>query len=198
MTLRRSIAGIIVSALLCALPQLAAAQAPMLTPADPQPDAATLKAGLRVDYAYPADIRYLREAESWRQYGVKEGPPLIGFDYADTLPGEKALTSESAEYVIAFIEGYIAFPEAGTYNLEFWSNDGLRVEIGGVLVYEHDGRHPCETLGPKAFQVPKAGWYPVKSLFFQRRSTSCLLMKWQPPGGELDWAPVDIYGFMPQ
>jgi len=197
MGLQRCLAGFAAAVLVWALPQLAAADPPTLTPANPQPDAGVLQSGLYVDYAYPADIRWLRETDGWYKHR-KKGKPLIGFDYPDTLQGEPALTSDSSEYVIAFIDGFIRFPQAGVYHIEFWSNDGLRVEIGGIQVYEHDGRHPCETLGPKPFNVPEAGWYPVTARYFQRRITSCMLMKWKPPGGALDWAPLDIYGYLPR
>lgn len=169
-----------------------------LTPADPQPAAGSLQPGFAVKYAYPGDIKTLHQAESWRDHGPKPGPAIIGFDYPDTLPGENVMTSESSEYVIAFIDGYISFAEPGTHYLEFWSNDGLRVEIGGTQVYEHDGRHPCESLGPQAVEVPEAGWYEVKALFFQRRGTSCLLLKTKPPQGVLDWAPLEIYAHVPE
>ena len=114
-----------------------------LTPADPQPDASAIKPGLSVIYAYPGDVKSLHQAESWRDYDTKPGPPLIGFDYPDTLPEEKALTSDSVHYVVAFIDGFIRFDKPGAYQLEFHSNDGLRVKISGQQVFEYDGRHPC-------------------------------------------------------
>lgn len=167
-----------------------------LTPADPQPDEAALKPGLAVKYAYPGDVKSLHEAESWRNYELKPGPPLIGFDYADTLPEEKALTSDSVEFVVAFIDGYIKFDQPGPYQLEFHSNDGLRVKISGQQVFEYDGRHPCEPGKRVTVEIPQAGWYPVEALFFQRSGTSCMLLNWAPPGQAWDWAPLEIYGHM--
>lgn len=192
---------IALATLLIAVAALWAAPAPTATaeevlrpaPAAPQPDAAALRPGLAVKYAYPGDIKSLTDAESWRSYDPKPGPPLVGFDYPDTLPDEKALTSDAEEFVVAFIDGYIAFEQPGTHYLEFWSNDGLRVELGGIQIYEHDGRHPCETLGPVAIEIETPGWYPVQALYFQRRNTSCLLMKSKSPDGELDWAPLENY-----
>lgn len=179
--------------------QVGAAQAQKvynLTPADPQPDESRIKPGLAVKYSYPADVKSLGEAESWRSHGPKAGPPLIGFDYPDTLPEEKALTSDSVQFVIAFINGYMKFDKPGIYQLEFHSNDGLRVSISGQKVFEYDGRHPCEPGERASVNVPEPGWYPVEALFFQRVGTSCMLLNWAPPGEAWDWAPLEIYGYV--
>ena len=171
----------------------AQAQAVKLTPADPQPDAANLKPGLAVEYAYPADIKFLNDAESWFDYGSEAGAPLIGFDYPDTLAGEKTLTSKQAEQVIARIKGFIRFDAPGARQLEFLSNDGLSVTIGGVEVNRYDGRHPCESNGFIDVDVPAAGWYELEALYFQRAGTACLLMMWGEPGAELGWTPNDAF-----
>lgn len=167
-----------------------------LTPASPQPE--DLKPGLSVRYSYPADIRTLAEARTWEGYDPEPGPPLVGFDYPDTEMGMNVLTADQAERVIAFIDGYIRFPEPGIWKMQFHSNDGLDVDIGGEDVYRHDGRHTCQTLGwQEEFRVPEAGWYPVEALYFQRLNTGCLLMQWQPPGGEMQWTPNDAFGHRP-
>lgn len=195
MSLFQSFAPALAAALLAGAAALAGP--PVLAPADPQPDPAKLKPGLAVEYAYPADVKSLDQAQSWRQYGVEQGPPLIGFDYIDTAPGENSLTSKRAEYVVAFISGFMRFDSAGVHKLEFQSNDGLDVEIGGQRVYRYDGRHPCETGGWVEVEVPAPGWYPLKALFFQRMNTSCLLLQWAPPGAELDWTPNEVFAHIP-
>lgn len=179
-----------------------AADVHKLTPANPQPDPSMLKPGSHVEYIY-REAKTLHEAKSWLGYGdlKKPGKPLQGFTYEDTKLGEDILTAEADELVIASIDGYLNFPEPGTYKLTFWANDGLRVSIGGVEVYEHDGRHPCETLGPETVQVPEAGWYAVEALFFQRLSTACLVLEWQKPGESGDtWSvvPVEAYAHTPK
>ena len=186
---------LVLAGMVCWLPAVSAAgdEGMQLTPASPQPQAGALKSGLAVKYAFPGDVQDLYDADGWRSYGPKAGPPLVGFDYPNTKAGEKVLTTGSSEYVVAFIDGYMRFDAAGTYQLQFWSNDGLRVEIGGAKVYEHDGRHPCVSLGPQAVEVPSAGWYAVKALYFQLKNTACLQMKMQAPGGNLAAPAHDIY-----
>lgn len=166
-----------------------------LSPADPQPEGLT--AGLAVKYAYPGDVQGLSDAENARR-DAEDGPPLIGFDYPDSIRGAKALTSRRSTRVAAFIEGYVHFDTPGVWRMQFHSNDGLAVRIGGQDVYRHDGRHTCTTIGWKAdYEVPVAGWYEVKATYFQRLATSCLMMQWRPPGGRMSWTPTNVYGFKP-
>lgn len=170
----------------------AQAQAVRLAPAAPQPEAPA--PGLSVRYAYPGDVQSLSEAEA-TEGQAEPGPPLIGFDYPDTYAGEDALTSRRAERVVAFIDGWLNFPEAGVWRVQFHSNDGLEVRIGGAEVYRHDGRHGCETLGWQTeLEIPEPGWYPLEAVWFQRQGTSCLLMEWSPPSGEMGWTPNDALG----
>jgi hypothetical protein len=116
--------------------------------------------------------------------------------YGDTEVGEKALTSDSREEVSAFIKGFMHFEE-GVHELEFQSNDGLRVTISGIDVYEHDGRHTCQTNGAIQIKAPKTGWYAVKALYFQRYHTSCLDLSIRRPGGEWDWTKPEMYAHIP-
>lgn len=167
-----------------------------LRPASPQPDAGALRPGLAVEYAYPVDIRMLSEARRMR--GVTQtGAPLKGFDYPDTERGENALTSRQPERVVAFIDGFIRFDRAGAHRLQFWSNDGLEVRIGGAEVYRHDRRHTCQTLGWRTVNVPEPGWYRVEALFFQRLNTSCLMLNWTPPGGGEGRVPAANFAHLP-
>lgn len=196
MTLRAAAAALVMAAGLASHAMAAEDAAPVrLKPADPQPTG--LSAGLAVKYAYPGDIRFLNEAEAVRRE-AETGPPLIGFDYPDSFKGAKALTSRRSQIVAAFIEGYVRFDTPGIWKIQFHSNDGIAVSIGGREVYRHDGRHTCDTEGWKGeFEIPSAGWYPVKATYFQRYGTSCLMMQWEAPGRNMIWTPTDVYGFKP-
>ncbi|MEM7546808.1 MAG: PA14 domain-containing protein [Pseudomonadota bacterium] len=189
----RNLVGVATAATLCFLPYSAVAQAITLTPADPQPTEAELAPGLAVKYAYPGDVKSLQDAKSWLDYGTEDGEPLVGFDYPDTLEGEMALTSRQSIQVVAAISGYIKFDAPGQYQLEFQSNDGLSVEIGGEEVSRYDGRHPCEAAGFQDVEVPEAGWYELEALYFQRVGTACLLMQWGTADSGLDWTPNEAF-----
>jgi hypothetical protein len=193
----RGVSGFLAVAAALGLVTTAAAESVRLAPPVAQPAAGALKPGLAVRYGFPGDIRSLLEAETWRTHTLKPGPALVGFDYPDTNPGDKVLTSDVAELLVAFIDGFIRFDRPGTWRLEFHSNDGLSVKFGGREVYRHDGRHPCESAGWVEVEVPAPGWYPIEALYFQRRQTACLLLKWQAPGGGPAWTPNEAFAFRP-
>ena len=174
---------------------MAAAGPIKLTPADPQPAADALAEGLAVSYAFPPDVKSLRDAEYFAKE-AKSGEPLLGFDYIDTEEGEPTLTSGQSIQVVAKISGFLKFDAPGVYEVDFISNDGLRVHIGGQEVSEFDGRHPCENAGVVQVEAPVAGWYPLEALYFQRKGTACLLAEWTPPGGELDWIPNENTAYL--
>ena len=176
----------------------AVAQPLKLSPADPQPVASALAEGLAVSYAYPPEVRSLRDAEYYLDDGAKPGAPLVGFDYIDTEEGEETLTSGQATRVAARITGFLRFDEPGVYGIDFISNDGIKVVIGGQQVTHFDGRHPCENAGVTEVEAPVAGWYALEAIYFQRLGTACLLAEWTPPGGELDWIPNENTAYLPE
>jgi hypothetical protein len=167
----------------------------VLVPAEPQPAASALKPGLAVKYAY-GSVEWLEGAEGWRG-SAKLGKPLEGFVYGDTNGVDRALTSGSNIEVIAFIDGYLHF-KAGVHELEFQSNDGLRVTLAGIDVYTHDGKHACESIGAIQVKAPKTGWYVLRALYFQKKGTACLDLSMREPGGEWDWTAPEMYGHIPQ
>jgi hypothetical protein len=177
-------------------PAMAQGDIPKLQPASPQPDVATLKPGLAVRYT-DRGVRELNVAISIAGNGVP-GPPLVGFDYPNTMPGENALTSDQPTEVVAKITGFIRFEEAGVHELEFLSNDGLSVKIEGESIYRFDYRMPCSGHGPFKVEVPQAGFYALDAVFFQRYKTSCLLMKVKKPSSTgMVWASNEMFFYKP-
>ncbi len=171
----------------------AALAAPLkLTPANPQPTG--LKPGLSVRYAYPADVKNLAAARSALNYSSEQGAPLKGLDHRDTEIGENVLTSKRAERVVAEIRGYVRFDAPGVYTVDFLTNDGLHAEVGGQLVGEFDGRQACQETFAVEVEVPQAGWYPLKALWYQRLSTACLHMRAGPAGKRPKWMPDEAFG----
>ena len=159
------------AALICAG---AAFAAPVkLEPANPQPK---VKPGLAVKYAYPGDVKSLREASRYARR-AKTGKPLKGLDYRDTADGEKTLTSKQAHKVVADISGYVKFDSPGIYVIDFVTNDGIEAHISGKRVAKKDGRFSCQPTAEVEVEVPEAGWYPIKVLYFQRLGTACLHMR---------------------
>lgn len=152
-----------------------------LTPADPQPQEGALAPGLAVSYAFPSKLRTLADADSALS-DAKPGKPLVGLSYLDGDDGDPTLTSGKAQKVAASIRGFIRFDAAGTYGLDVWSNDGVRVSIGGKQIAHYDGVHACDSAGVQEVKVPSPGWYALEATYFQRKGTACLLMDWTAEG----------------
>lgn len=169
----------------------ALAQPLALTPANPQPTG--VKEGLSVAYATGAGGRSLSEARS-KLKKAKAGKPLRGLSYSDTDAGEKALTSTQSEKVAAEISGYVKFEKAGTYSVEFFSNDGLDAKIGGQQVALADEVRGCDRTGEVEVSVPQAGWYALEATYFQRKGSSCLMMDWTA-SGKMRPVPDAAFGY---
>lgn len=177
----------VIAAILAA--STAAAGPLKLEPADPQPT--DLKQGLAVKYA-KASVRTLAEAAQHLD-GASPGKPLEGLDYRDTADGDPTLTSGTATKIVAGISGYVRFDEPGTYFMDFLSNDGLQMTIGGQEVVYLDGVHPCEASEEVEVSIPQAGWYALEALYFQRKGTACLHMR--AGMDEPVWMENDAFGY---
>ncbi|MDW3221602.1 MAG: PA14 domain-containing protein [Paracoccaceae bacterium] len=179
-------------ALALLIPSLALSDTLQLSPASPQPSAGSLKSGLAVKYAFKNHGSSLADAKSVLKK-AKPGTALVGLSYDDTVAGDNVLTTEQSEKIAAAISGYIKFPSAGTYMLEFLANDGLEISIGGQQVGRYDGIHPCGYVGEQEVQVPQAGYYPLEATYFQRKGTACLLMEWGPDSDGLEQVPDSAF-----
>lgn len=171
---------------------VASAGALKLKPASPQPE--TVTAGLSVEYAFPKDVKSLRDAYIALGVGAEPGEPLVGFDYLSSEDEPNALTSGKETKVAARIKGYLRFDAAGTYTLETYSNDGLELTIGGQEVAKVDEKRACDPIGAVEVSVPEAGWYAVEALYWQRKGGSCLILEWSTGGSELEAVPAEAYG----
>ncbi len=179
-----------VSAALALAAAAADAKPVKLKPAKGEP----ANAGLKVDYAYPGDVKTLRDAYVALGIGAQPGKPLNGLNYSSSSSTPNALTSKQEMRVAARITGYVKFDAAGTYTLDFLSNDGLQLSLGGREIVKHDERTACGSTGKVEVRVPDAGWYELEALWFQRQGTSCLVMEWAPEGGGSQVVPSSAFG----
>ncbi|MDA7966160.1 PA14 domain-containing protein [Ruegeria sp.] len=174
----------------------AAFAAPLkLQPASPQPS--NPKAGLDVKYKWegnpPRKIQNMAKAKQLIKK-AQPGTPLIGLDYRDTTEGEPVLTFNQAYNVAAQVTGYIRFDAPGIYELETWSNDGIDAWVGGQQIGYVSGIQGCDANQRTEVEVPQAGWYALKIDYFQKKGTSCLMMKWGKQGERFTWTPNDVFG----
>ncbi|OMH25786.1 PA14 domain-containing protein [Motiliproteus sp. MSK22-1] len=157
-----------------------------------QPSKSDIEPGLSVTYYYAMfeDVAYISKLVKG-----KPGQPIAMLDH-DTDTG-KVLTSKRSMGVGAEIRGMIQFPEAGTYILRINSNDGVKLSIAGILVYEDPYIHSDIMSDPINFVVEKAGWYDLEIDYYQKKGTSALGLYWTPPQGDTEVAvPAKFYGHL--
>lgn len=156
-----------------------AAPAPVVTlaPSSPPPDASALKDGLAVHYYYGRFVHVDRLVDWMGADQGEEGPSLPALDYASGAG--MVLTSQAPDLVGAHITGFIELPRAGTYTFQVTSNDGVRIKLGGVELYEDPGVHQDETSPPLPVAVAAPGWYPLDLLYFEKKGTASLRLAWR-------------------
>lgn len=169
------------------------AQVIELAPANPQPTG--VKQGLKVNYfTGERNVRNLVQAKSKLKW-AKPGKPLPGLNFPDKGQGAPVLTSGKPMLVVADINGYIKFDKPGVYDLEFFSNDGSQVWISGKSVAKLNKITACASAGRPKVNVPKAGWYDFKVLYWQKEGTACLESEWKAPGGKRQLIPNSAFGY---
>jgi hypothetical protein len=187
----KRVGALVAAVMLCA--SMGVAEAVTLTPADPQPG--KLKEGLSVMYGYPGGkVRSLSDASSALKKS-KKGKPLAGLNYKDTNEGDLVLTSRREYQVAAAINGYVHFDAPGAYDIDFLTNDGLEVTLGGQPVAKYDGIHACSSTRVTNVTVPEAGWYALEMTYFQKEGTSCLQMRMAPEGSKVKQVADSAFGY---
>lgn len=116
--------------------------------------------------------------------------PNLSFGGGD---GRKVLGTNSHNLVGAVFSGYLHFAEAGSYRIGATSNDGVRVIIAGRVILEDPKPHPDRAVGPTTVSVTEAGWYPIEVIWFERRGSHRLELKWSASGG-LAAIPPEFFG----
>jgi hypothetical protein len=155
-----------------------------LRPAEPQPSAQQLVPGLAVEYAY-AIVNHVDELKGKK---FESGPPLTHLNWK--MGYGTVLTSKASDGVGAIITGFIQFEKAGIYGFDVTSNDGVRVEVSGKLLYEDPGVHADDTSERIDVKIERPGWYPIRIVYFEKRNTATLVLRWIGPGETGKLAPV--------
>ncbi|MEH6402020.1 MAG: PA14 domain-containing protein [Sneathiella sp.] len=163
-----------------------------VSPAKPQPAEAMLKPGLAVQY-YGSKFNSIRELVEWMDYDKgKAGIVIPMLNYQ--VGAGNVLTATSNDLVGADITGFINLKKAGSYSFMVHSNDGVRVTIGGKMIYEDPDVHADRFSDEIKLEISEPGWYPVRVLYFEKKNTSTLELYWDLPGPEeMDYVPADAF-----
>jgi len=156
-----------------------------------QPAAKDLNQGLSVRY-YGAFFRRIAELAKWKaENDGKEGNPIASLNYH--VGNGPVLTSGLSDGVGAEIKGLIHLEETGTYSFLVRSNDGFRLEIGGVRVLEDPDVHRDRYSKLAKLSIEHPGWYPLTMLYFERKGTSTVELYWKRPNetfGPMSFVPA--------
>ena len=104
-----------------------------------QPDPAAREPGLAVTYYFGIFNLVDEIVEVAKLEEGQRGPAIPALDYK--VGSGSVLTSGRADGVGADIRGLINFSQAGTYMMALQSNDGVRLELGGKLLFSDEGVH---------------------------------------------------------
>ncbi|MGI9319356.1 MAG: PA14 domain-containing protein [bacterium] len=158
-------------------------------PISPQPDSASLKPGLSVNYFFEY---YGHIDEVSRLTGGVEGEPLENIAHR-TDTGD-VLTADRPMGVGAQIRGMIHLAETGIYIFKIESNDGIRAHVGGIKIWTDPEIHGNRWSRPLEYEVTEAGWYELHIDYYQRKGTSALQFAWTPPGAtEQEIVPPEAF-----
>ena len=187
-----SCVGLLLAVTFVTPPALAGDESPAavtgLSRLSPQPAPDAVGPGLEVEYLYEKfyDLNGIYDAGADPVPGepiamlntVTETDPATGKDKVVNV-----LTSDQTTLVGAVIRGVIHFAESGDYILRITSNDGVRVWIGGVMIWDDPEVHFDRMSPPLQLAVGEPGWYEIKIDYFQKKGSWALQMLWTPPGG---------------
>jgi hypothetical protein len=169
----------------------AAAEAPK--PLTPQPTTAELADGLRAQI-YVARFQHIDDLLRFIEAAPKPSEtrtlPELNFAWGDG----NVLGTTSSDLVGAKISGFIRFDQPGTWHLKVTSNDGVRLVVGGVQLFEDPEIHGDSDSPPLSVNIAAPGWYPIDILYYEKKGTATLKLFWQPPK-QADFAPVPAAAF---
>jgi len=108
----------------------------------------TILFGLAIDYYYGNFDHVDKVLEYAGRKSSAEGDPLANLDFRGG-DGKPDLNQRHKDFVAAIIAGYIHFSDPGTYMFKVRSNDGVRIAIGGLTVFEDPRPHPDRNSAPR-------------------------------------------------
>ena len=191
------VSGFLAAVVMAAGLAVAPAQAAdMVRIAAPQPASEALRPGLSVKYVLDKfnHIDEVINAATWMK--VTEGEPLPQLNY--NVSEGSVLSPKDTDLVGAFIQGYIKIDEPGEYIITVQHNDGVRLWIGGEMLYSSPHVTPNLWSPDMKINFDQAGWYPIKLIYYEKKNTSTLELYWQPPGAsDIEFVPPEALAHIP-
>ncbi len=158
---------------------------------------ASLSPGLDVIYYqkfYKRHLRHLPQGPS-QKYPSFKGKPITEINHQ--FGKDNVFDSGESRGIGLRMTGYLHLGQAGVYEFQALSNDGLIVKMDGQVVLSDPAQHPDRLSNIGRVSVNHPGWYPVIVEYFQRKGTAALKLFWKTPGTD-EFSPVfsKAYGHM--
>ncbi len=128
--------------------------------------------------------------------GVTEIAPVINYfntgsdgRYGNNRPFPGQTIGTDVDDFVVEVTATITIPAAGPWTFGVNSDDGFRLTIGAFTIAYPDPRAPADTLG--VFNVPAAGDYPLRLVFYERGGGSGLEL-FAARGNRSAWNATDF------
>jgi hypothetical protein len=130
------------------------------------------------------------------QFQKKPGKPILELNHQ--FGTEEVFDSGTNRGVALTMTGYLYFQQAGTYQLQALSNDGVNMMIAGQTLISDPEQHSDRLSNIGHLSIEASGYYPTRIEYFQRKGTAALKLFWKKPGSS-DFVPVpqNAYAHLP-
>lgn len=157
-----------------------------------------LKPGLNVVYYqeyFERDLSAVSGPQA-SQYQKVNGKPILELNHQ--FGTEEVFDSGTNRGVALIMTGYLNFEQAGTYQLQALSNDGINMLIAGQTLISDPEQHSdrLSNIGNLSIEAP--GYYPTRIEYFQRKGTAALKLFWKTEDSS-DFVPLpqNAYAHLP-
>lgn len=162
-----------------------------------QPEDAKMSPGLAVIYFFKK-LRHIDEMPPEDEI-AKEGRPGKPILFLDHRFDKGVIFDSGKKQAVGVrMSGFIRFAQAGRYDLQANSNDGIRIFVAGRMIVDDPKVHADRMTVPGIVIIDKPGWYPVLIQYFQRKGTATLQLFWRVPGSDkYRILPAAAYAHLP-
>ncbi len=145
---------------------------------------------------FERDLQNLPKSDR-SQYPSFAGKPILHLNHQ--FDEQNIFDSGTNRGVGIRMKGYIYFPEAGHYEMQALSNDGVIMRLSDNLMINDPEQHSDRLSDIAYVSINSPGWYQTVIEYFQRKGTAALKLMWKTPGSsEFVPLPPPAYGHLPQ
>ena len=141
---------------------------------------------------FARDVRKLPKSKT-SSYPSFPGKPITELNHQ--FGKDNVFDSKTNRGVGIRMTGFLQFPEAGSYEMQALSNDGLIITLADKVIINDPKQHSDRLSNIASIMIKQPGSYPIMIEYFQRKGTATLKLFWKKPG-EMQYMPIpaEAYG----